>query len=86
MSRLDQIESHTLDVLPVSEQPLPDYTAARHSLHAAIVDALDARDHDLAVTLIAEHDTSNALPGALVPADDAPPTAPEPRSGGKRQT
>ena len=80
MSLLDQIESHTLDVLPVSEQPLPDYIAARHSLHSAIVDALDARDHDLALTLIAEHNTSNALPRALVPANDNnPPAAPEPR-------
>jgi DNA-binding FadR family transcriptional regulator len=80
MSLLDQIESHTLDVLPVSEQPLPEYIAARQSLHAAIVDALDARDHDLALTLIAEHNTSNALPRALGPADDnASATASEPR-------
>jgi DNA-binding FadR family transcriptional regulator len=80
LTLLDQIESHTLDVLPVSEQPLPDYIAARHNLHAAIVDALDARDHDLALTLIAEHNTSNALPRALVPADDnAGPAASEPR-------
>jgi DNA-binding FadR family transcriptional regulator len=77
LTLLDQIESHTLDVLPGSEQPLPEYIAARHRLHAAIVDALDARDHDLALTLIAEHNTNNALPGALVPAgDDAPATAP----------
>jgi len=65
---LDQIESHTLDVLPVSEQPLPAYIAERHRLHAAIVDALDKRDRELALQLIAQHNTGNVLPGALVPA------------------
>jgi len=64
---LDQIESHTLDVLPVSEQPLPAYVAERHRLHAAIVDALDSRDRDLALQLIAQHNTGNAMPGAMVP-------------------
>jgi DNA-binding FadR family transcriptional regulator len=68
VSLLDQIESHTLEVLPVSDQPLPAYIAERHALHAAIVDALDSRDRDLALRLIAEHNTGNALPGALVPA------------------
>ncbi|MFD0636699.1 FadR/GntR family transcriptional regulator [Catenulispora yoronensis] len=68
VSLLDQIESHTLDVLPVSEQPLPAYIAERHALHAAIVDALDGRDRELALRLIAEHNTSNALPAALGPA------------------
>jgi DNA-binding FadR family transcriptional regulator len=64
---LDQIESHTLAVLPASEQPLPDYVAARHVLHAALIDALEQRDHDRALSLITEHNTSNALPGALAP-------------------
>lgn len=68
---LDQIESHTLDVLPVSEQPLPAYIAERLVLHAAIVDALDRRDREAALRLIGEHNTGNALPGAL----SAPPAA-----------
>lgn len=63
---LDQIESHTLDVLPVHDQPLQAYIAERLHLHAAIVDALDQRDRHLALRLIAEHNVSNALPGALV--------------------
>ncbi len=63
---LDQIESHTLAVLPASEQPLPDYVAARHALHVALIDALEQRDRDRALTLTAEHNTSNPLPGALV--------------------
>lgn len=66
---LDLIESHTLAVLPASEQPLPEYIADRHALHTAIIDALDDRDRHRALRLIAEHNTSNALPGALVPAE-----------------
>jgi len=57
---LDQIESHTLDVLPGSEQPLPAYIAERQILHAQLVDALDSRDRDMALCLIARHTTSSA--------------------------
>jgi DNA-binding FadR family transcriptional regulator len=78
---LDQIESHTLDVLPVSDQPLPAYVAERLALHVAIVDALDRRDREAALRLIAEHNTNNtdntalpearsdALPAVLQPTD-----------------
>jgi DNA-binding FadR family transcriptional regulator len=59
---LDQIESHTLEVLPVDDQWLPDYVAARMALHAGLVDALDRRDRDGALTLIAHHNTSHARP------------------------
>jgi DNA-binding FadR family transcriptional regulator len=65
---LDQIESHTLAVLPGSEQPLPEYITSRHALHVAIIDALEQRDHDKALSLIAQHNTSNALPASLAPA------------------
>jgi DNA-binding GntR family transcriptional regulator len=65
---LDQIESHTLAVLPGSEQPLPEYITSRHALHVAIIDALEQRDHDKALSLIAQHNTSNALPASLTPA------------------
>ena len=68
VSLLDQIESHTLEVLPGSQQPLPDYIAERLALHAAIVDALERRDRAVALRLMAEHNNSNALPGALIPA------------------
>ena len=71
LNLLDQIESRTLDVLPVSEQPLPAYIAERLRLHAAIVDALDSRDRDLALHLITQHNTGNAMPGALLPASPA---------------
>jgi len=60
---LDQIESHTLDVLPVGEQPLPAYMAQRQTLHAQLVDALDSRNRARALHLIATHTTSSALTG-----------------------
>ena len=77
-SLLEQIESHTLAVLPVSDQPLQEYAASRLVLHAAIIDALERRDHAAALSLIAQHNTSNVLPGA----PDAPQAwgAPAPRS------
>ncbi|MEU3733875.1 hypothetical protein AB0E81_31430 [Streptomyces sp. NPDC033538] len=57
-SALDLIESHTLTVLPTSEQPLGEYIAHRHELHRDLVDALDRRDRDEALRLIHEHNTS----------------------------
>jgi DNA-binding FadR family transcriptional regulator len=62
ISLLEQIESHTLAVLPVSEQKLPDYVSERHALHEAIVDAIDGRDRELALKLVAEHDTDRPNP------------------------
>jgi DNA-binding FadR family transcriptional regulator len=61
-SLLDIIESHTLTVLPVQEQPLPDYLAERHRLHAALVDAIAGHDTDAALRLIHEHNTSTKPP------------------------
>jgi DNA-binding FadR family transcriptional regulator len=63
-SLLDQIESHTLAVLPGSDQPLEEYIASRHALHVAIIDALERRDRDAALSLIAQHNTSSVPPGA----------------------
>ena len=78
-SLLDQIESHTLAVLPASEEPLEEYIASRHALHAAIIDALERRDREAALRLIAAHNTSNVLPGA----PDAPPDGPRAVAKGK---
>ncbi len=64
---LDHIESHTLAVLPLGDQPLPDYIASRFTLHTGLVDALESRDRDQALALIAHHNTTNVLPGALIP-------------------
>ncbi|MER5951901.1 FCD domain-containing protein [Streptomyces sp. NPDC001904] len=55
---LDLIESHTLSVLPSSDQPLGEYIAHRHELHSDLVDALDRRDRDEALRLIHEHNTT----------------------------
>jgi DNA-binding FadR family transcriptional regulator len=66
-SLLEQIESHTLAVLPASEQPLEEYVASRLVLHEAIIDALERRDRGAALRLITEHNTSNVLPGAPDP-------------------
>lgn len=57
---LDQIESHTLAVLPDTERPLPEYVADRLTLHTEIVDAIDDRDRDRALALIGRHTTSGA--------------------------
>jgi DNA-binding FadR family transcriptional regulator len=69
---LDQIESHTLAVLPDTERPLPEYVADRLVLHTEIVDAIDDRDRARALALIARHTTSGALPGAPVPGTPLP--------------
>jgi DNA-binding FadR family transcriptional regulator len=54
---LGLIESHTLTVLPASEQPLGEYIAHRHDLHRDLVGALDRRDRDEAPRPIHEHNT-----------------------------
>lgn len=54
---LDLIEAHTLAVQPFGEQPLGEYVAERHRLHADLVDALDRRDRDEALRLIHAHNT-----------------------------
>jgi DNA-binding GntR family transcriptional regulator len=67
-SLLDLIESHTLSVLPDGDQPLPDYMAQRHQLHASLVEAIAERDKDKALHLITEHNTTDQLRPAPVPA------------------
>jgi DNA-binding FadR family transcriptional regulator len=57
---LDQIESHTLELMPLGDLPLPEYIAERLALHAALVDALDSRDRETALRLVGEHNTSAA--------------------------
>ncbi len=66
-SLLDLIESHTLSVLPVSEQPLLEYVAQRYELHARLVEAIAGRDRALALRLISEHNTTDLLKPVTVP-------------------
>jgi DNA-binding FadR family transcriptional regulator len=63
-SLLDLIESHTLSVLPVSEQPLLEYVAQRYQLHADLVEAIASRDSAQALDLIAEHGRAGTVPVA----------------------
>src|SRR6202044_754919 len=69
---LDEIESHTLAVLPDTERPLPDYIADRLGLHAALVDAIARRAGDRALELIAQHKTSDTPPVHEAPVPAAP--------------
>jgi DNA-binding FadR family transcriptional regulator len=71
---LGHIESHTLAVLPLREQPLPQTLIERHLLHVNLVDALDARDRARALDLIAHHNTDNELTVAAgAPASSSTP-------------
>jgi DNA-binding FadR family transcriptional regulator len=72
-SLLDLIESHTLAVLPVREQPLPDYLAERYQLHAALVDAIGRRETATALRLISEHNTTAGTPPERPHADSGRP-------------
>jgi DNA-binding FadR family transcriptional regulator len=56
-SLLEIIESHTVSVLPARE-PLAMYLGERYDLHAALVDAIEARAADKAKALIHAHNTS----------------------------
>jgi DNA-binding FadR family transcriptional regulator len=74
LSLLEIIESHTLSVQPVGEQPLPEYIESRYDLHAALVEAIAEREEARALELIGQHNTTGQavaeatdLPGALSP-------------------
>jgi len=73
-SLLDIIESHTLSVLPVHEQPLAEYIEQRHRLHADLVEAIASHNRERAVELIRQHSTSDALS----PRPSGPPAASAP--------
>lgn len=56
---LEVIEGHTLAVLPVAEQPLPEFLLDRYWLHAHLVDAIAVQDPVGALTLIAQHNAAD---------------------------
>lgn len=58
LSLLEIIESHTLSVQAVGEQPLPEYIRSRYDLHAALVQAIADRDGPTSARLIHEHNTT----------------------------
>ncbi|POM23192.1 transcriptional regulator NanR [Actinomadura rubteroloni] len=55
---IEIIESHTIEVVAAGDAPLPDYIRQRHALHADLVAALERRDADEAMRLIAAHNTT----------------------------
>ncbi|MFI1995351.1 FadR/GntR family transcriptional regulator [Actinoplanes sp. NPDC020271] len=57
---LDLVERRTVSVRPDGRKPLDEHIRDRCRLHAALVDALDKRDRDEAMRLIAEHADSGA--------------------------
>lgn len=61
LTLLELIETHTLTVLPVSEQPLPEYIAQRHRLHSDLVEAIADHDRARALQLIHEHNTTDSI-------------------------
>jgi DNA-binding FadR family transcriptional regulator len=71
LSLLEIIESHTLSVQSVDDQPLPEYIRSRYDLHAALVEAIADRDVTRALALIREH---NMTAGPPIPEDGPPET------------
>jgi DNA-binding FadR family transcriptional regulator len=55
LSLLEMIESHTLSVQSVGEEPLPDYLDNRYRLHADLVSAIDEQDTRRALDLLRVH-------------------------------
>ncbi|WP_314225310.1 FadR/GntR family transcriptional regulator [Streptomyces zaehneri] len=57
---LELVERHALAVRPQAGTPLAQHIRDRWNLHAAMVDALDKRDEETLLRLVAEHDTTAA--------------------------
>lgn len=55
---LELVEQHALAIQPEPGVPLTKHIHDRWKLHAALVDALDKRDEDALMQLVAEHDTA----------------------------
>ena len=58
LSLLEMIESHTLSVEPVGDEPLPEYLEGRYRLHADLVAAIDEQDARRALGIIAVHNAA----------------------------
>jgi DNA-binding FadR family transcriptional regulator len=65
LSLLEMIESHTLSVQLVADEPLPEYLDNRYRLHADLVSAIDEQDARRALDLSRIH---NAIDATLAPA------------------
>ncbi|MFC9502760.1 FadR/GntR family transcriptional regulator [Streptomyces sp. NPDC057002] len=58
---LELVERHALGVRPQGGVPLAQHVRDRCRLHAALIDALDKRDEEELMRLVAEHDTTTAV-------------------------
>jgi DNA-binding FadR family transcriptional regulator len=56
---LDVIEAHTMAVLPVAEQPLPEVLLERYRVHAQLVDAIAVQDHAAALRVLIQHNAGD---------------------------
>lgn len=74
LSLLEIIESHTLSVLEVREQPLPEYIEARYDLHVALVRAITHRDDAAAARVVHDHNTTS-VPGVVSVGDPLDPAS-----------
>jgi DNA-binding FadR family transcriptional regulator len=76
LSLPEMIESHTLSVQSVDEEPLPRYLDNRYRLHADLVSAIDEQDARRALDLIRVHNatTTQATTTAATPALAPAPT------------
>jgi DNA-binding FadR family transcriptional regulator len=61
VSLLELVERHALGVKPRAEVSLERHIRDRCRLHVALVDALDNRDREGLVRLVAQHDTTGSM-------------------------
>jgi DNA-binding FadR family transcriptional regulator len=60
---LDMVESHTLAVLPIQDQPLAQVMRERYQVHADLVEAIAARDSEGVARLTREHSLNRITGG-----------------------
>ena len=60
LSLLEMIESHTLSVQSVAEEPLAEYLDNRYRLHADLVSAIEQQDARRALDIIRVHNATTA--------------------------
>lgn len=59
ISLLELLADHTQNVVAAEGKSLPEFVAARYTLHEQLVDAIDQRDHETAQYLITEHNNTD---------------------------
>jgi len=72
LSLLEMIESHTLSVRSVADEPLPEYLDNRYLLHADLVAAIEQQDTRHALALLLAHNAPEADPTTKATTAPAP--------------